>query len=104
MIYVVSALVVIIAIAIWSIKRKAREREAASAKRMKAMMDAMQAGKPRASRQRLKPSCRQRHRQRHHHRDRHRQVWLNLSRVPAFLMQRRWIGTTHCAPLCRCTP
>lgn len=45
MIYVVSALVVIIAIAIWSIKRKAREREAASAKRMKAMMDAMQAGK-----------------------------------------------------------
>ena len=45
MIYVVLALVAIIGILIWSIKRKAREREAAGAERMKAMMDAMQAGK-----------------------------------------------------------
>ena len=99
MIYVALALAAIIGILIWSIKRKAREREAAGAERMKAMMDAMQAGKaqgkpvaPQAIVQAATPVATS-----------PSTGLLNLSCVPAFLMQRSWNGTTHCAQPCRCT-
>ena len=45
MIYVLVLFVVVVVVAVWHIKRKAKEREAASANRMKAMMDAMQSAK-----------------------------------------------------------